>query len=304
MLALRTLEFDRIVDAVTALALTPLGRGGARGARAVDRSEGGRRGAARPRARRSRFLERHPLFPLRAGESLPDALDALGVAGPAARAAAAADARRLRRLGGAVARQRRSRRRARSRSSTRSSRTVAASRTKSPRCATRSIRAARCSTTPARELRRIRNELRQKRQKLRGTLEQFTRGKDTSKYLQDEVVTERNGRLRADGARRASRQRAGHRARQLGERRHAVPRAGGHGRNQQRHRRARGARARGDLPHPARADRSLSRAARRSRARSSDVATRARRAAGARRATARSVNGIEPRVHRRHQPAS
>jgi len=45
------------------------------------------------------------------------------------------------------------------------------------------------------DLRRLRNELRQKRQKLRGTLEQFTRGKDTSKYLQDEVVTERNGRF-------------------------------------------------------------------------------------------------------------
>ena len=44
------------------------------------------------------------------------------------------------------------------------------------------------------ELKRIRNELRQKRQKLRGTLEQYTRGKDSAKYLQDEVVTERNGR--------------------------------------------------------------------------------------------------------------
>jgi DNA mismatch repair protein MutS2 len=44
------------------------------------------------------------------------------------------------------------------------------------------------------ELKRIRNELRQKRQKLRGTLEQYTRGA-SSKYLQDEVITERNGRF-------------------------------------------------------------------------------------------------------------
>ena len=44
------------------------------------------------------------------------------------------------------------------------------------------------------ELKRIRNELRQKRQKLRGTLEQYTRG-SASKYLQDEVITERNGRF-------------------------------------------------------------------------------------------------------------
>lgn len=43
-------------------------------------------------------------------------------------------------------------------------------------------------------MRRIRNDLRQKRQKLRGTLEQFTRG-SSAKYLQDEVVTERNGRF-------------------------------------------------------------------------------------------------------------
>src|SRR6185295_3772081 len=39
-----------------------------------------------------------------------------------------------------------------------------------------------------------RNELRQKRQKLRGTLEQYTRGA-ASKYLQDQVITERNGRF-------------------------------------------------------------------------------------------------------------
>ena len=43
-------------------------------------------------------------------------------------------------------------------------------------------------------LRGIRDRLRQKRQRLRQTLEQFVRGKDTSKYLQEEVVTERNGR--------------------------------------------------------------------------------------------------------------
>ena len=44
-------------------------------------------------------------------------------------------------------------------------------------------------------LRSIRERLRQLRQRLRHTLEQFARGKDTSKYLQDDVVTERNGRF-------------------------------------------------------------------------------------------------------------
>ena len=43
-------------------------------------------------------------------------------------------------------------------------------------------------------LRRVRDDLRQKRQRLRTTLDQFVRGKDTSKYLQEQVVTERNGR--------------------------------------------------------------------------------------------------------------
>src|SRR4030095_7626329 len=43
-------------------------------------------------------------------------------------------------------------------------------------------------------LRRVRDDLRQKRQRLRTTLDQFVRGKDTSKYLQEQVVPARNGR--------------------------------------------------------------------------------------------------------------
>src|SRR5437762_3536083 len=44
------------------------------------------------------------------------------------------------------------------------------------------------------ELRLIRERLRKQRTRLRSTLESYLRGKDTSKYLQDQVVTERNGR--------------------------------------------------------------------------------------------------------------
>ena len=44
------------------------------------------------------------------------------------------------------------------------------------------------------ELRSIRDRLRKQRTRLKGTLESYLRGKDTSKYLQDQVVTERNGR--------------------------------------------------------------------------------------------------------------
>ena len=44
------------------------------------------------------------------------------------------------------------------------------------------------------ELRSIRDRLRRQRTRLRGTLESYLRGRDTAKYLQDQVVTDRNGR--------------------------------------------------------------------------------------------------------------
>jgi DNA mismatch repair protein MutS2 len=49
------------------------------------------------------------------------------------------------------------------------------------------------SASPA--LATVRDKLRRQRQRLRGTLESYLRGRDTSKYLQDLVVTERNGRF-------------------------------------------------------------------------------------------------------------
>ena len=44
------------------------------------------------------------------------------------------------------------------------------------------------------QLRTIRERLRKQRQRLRGTLESFVRGKDARRYLQDQIVTDRNGR--------------------------------------------------------------------------------------------------------------
>src|SRR4051794_12940696 len=44
------------------------------------------------------------------------------------------------------------------------------------------------------ELRSIRDRLRKQRSRLRGTLESYLRGKDTAKYLQQQIVTDRNGR--------------------------------------------------------------------------------------------------------------
>ncbi|MCA1560429.1 MAG: hypothetical protein LC804_09235 [Acidobacteria bacterium] len=44
------------------------------------------------------------------------------------------------------------------------------------------------------ELRSVRERLRKQRTRLRGTLESYLRGKDTAKYLQQQIVTDRNGR--------------------------------------------------------------------------------------------------------------
>src|SRR5262249_37074873 len=44
------------------------------------------------------------------------------------------------------------------------------------------------------ELKLIRERLRKQRGRLRTTLESYLRGKDTAKYLQEQIVTERSGR--------------------------------------------------------------------------------------------------------------
>ena len=48
--------------------------------------------------------------------------------------------------------------------------------------------------TASPELSRLRSQLRKQRSRLRSTLESYLRGKDTSRYLQDQVVSDRDGR--------------------------------------------------------------------------------------------------------------
>jgi DNA mismatch repair protein MutS2 len=191
VLALRTLEFDRIVEAVAALALTPLG------STAIDELEP----ATDPKivvaqqdatTETVTFLERHPLFPLRAGEALPDALDALDVQG---RPLEPLQLRLLADFVDSVDQSRASIARAGAEFPILRELVANVASFKSE------VEAVRHAIDPggevldqaSPELKRIRHELRQKRQKLRGTLEQYTRG-SASKYLQDEVITERNGR--------------------------------------------------------------------------------------------------------------
>ena len=192
MLALRTLEFDRIVDAVTALALTPLGVV-ALSALAPSTEPQAVVAAQEATSETVRFLERHPLFPLRAGESLPDALASLALTG---RPLEPLQLRMLADFVDSVDLASVSVRRAGSDFPTLARLVAHVAAFKDE------VAAVRHAIDPggevldhaSPELRRIRNDLRQKRQKLRGTLEQFTRG-SSAKYLQDEVVTERNGRF-------------------------------------------------------------------------------------------------------------
>ena len=192
MLTTRTLEFDRIVDAVTALALTPLGTAALSD---LEPSTDPRVVVAAQAATSETvtFLEQHPLFPLRAGESLPDALEGLAITGrpleplqlrTVADFIDSVDQTRAGVMRGGAAFP------------------ILSALVAQVTAFNDEVAAVRHAIDPggdvldeaSPELRRIRNELRQKRQKLRGTLEQYTRGKDTAKYLQDEVVTERNGR--------------------------------------------------------------------------------------------------------------
>ena len=192
MQSARTLEFDRIVDAVTELALTPLGSASLA---ALEPSSDPKIVVAALAATTEtvKFLERHPLFPLRAGEALPDALDALDVQGrpleplqlrmvadfvdsvDQARASIARAGDEFPILRELVAK-------------------VTAFKTEVAAVGDAIDPGGDVLDSASPELKRIRNELRQKRQKLRGTLEQYTRGA-SSKYLQDEVITERNGRF-------------------------------------------------------------------------------------------------------------
>jgi DNA mismatch repair protein MutS2 len=192
MQALRTLEFDRIVDAVTALAVTPLGAAElaelepSTDPKVVVAAQAGTTETVK-------FLERHPLFPLRAGEALPETLDALDVTG---RPLEPLQLRLLADFLDSVDQSRASIGRAGADFPILRELVAHVAAFKDEVAAVRSAidGGGEVLDQASPELRRIRNELRQKRQKLRGTLEQFTRG-SASKYLQDEVITERNGRF-------------------------------------------------------------------------------------------------------------
>jgi DNA mismatch repair protein MutS2 len=190
--ALRALEFDRIRVVVSGLAVTPLGRDRLAAVEpATDASSV--IGAQRSTTEGVRFLADHPGFPLRAPIDLDQTIDALGVEGRALEP--------LRLLGLAdyvesieLTRQ--------------AVATVGAAfpilRALVDKVASfkqevadvrRKIEASgevADHASPA--LASIRERLRRQKQRLRSTLDGFLRGKDASRYLQEQVVTDRNGR--------------------------------------------------------------------------------------------------------------
>jgi DNA mismatch repair protein MutS2 len=190
--ALRALEFDRIVEAVTRLAQTPPGV--ARLA-ALQPSHDARDVAAAlaDTAETARFLSGSGEIALRAPAELDAILTALAVEGRALEplqllglstflASIEATVAGIRRQRAVFAR--------------------LAALTEPAGSFERETADVRRKIDPAGdvvddaspELRSVRDRLRKQRARLRHTLESYLRGKDTSKYLQQQVVTDRNGR--------------------------------------------------------------------------------------------------------------
>ena len=189
---LRALEFDRIVEMVRGFALTPMGDERlARLAPSSDPQQVARWLAATTET--AKYLGREqPVSAARVGRAAPDARRA-GRRRTRARTATAARAGGVSRFGG----------RGEGRHPAGAG-IVPASRGGDRRrgVVQRETAQVRDKIDPSGdvvddaspELKHVRERLRKQRSRLRGTLESYLRGKDTAKYLQDQVVTERNGR--------------------------------------------------------------------------------------------------------------
>jgi DNA mismatch repair protein MutS2 len=190
---LRALEFDRIVAALRSFALTPPGE--QRLEELVPDSDPGVvREWLAATSEAVGFLADNPVFPLRAPEDLAQIVGLLQVDGralEAARLLALADylesietsAGSVRRVGGSFPR-------------------LLALVNRAPSFKDDVADVRRKIAAPGDVvdsasvlLASLRDRLRRQRTKLRSTLEGYLRGKDTAKYLQDQVVTERNGRF-------------------------------------------------------------------------------------------------------------
>ena len=190
--ALRALEFDRIVSVVTGLAVTPTGRD--RLSDLHPMTDASRVGAAqRATSEGVRFLAEHAGFPLRAPSDLEEILDALTIEGRPL------EPLRLFGLSEYLESIEHSRTAVRKLSG---SFPILVGLVDSVASFRNEIADVRRKIEPSGEvadnasptLASIRDRLRKHRQRLRSTLDGFVRGRETAKYLQEQVVTDRNGR--------------------------------------------------------------------------------------------------------------
>jgi DNA mismatch repair protein MutS2 len=190
--ALRALEFDRIIEAVTGFAVTPMG---------VERlqrwapSDDAHRVSEQLAATSEtvRFVAANGLFPLQASPDLPQMLAALAVEGRSL------EPMRLLALAAFLDSVDQSRAVIRRAPGTfplleAASSAAAPFKVESAQVREKIDPSGEVVDHASQELKLIRDRLRKQRTRLRTTLESYLRGKDTAKYLQDQVVTERNGR--------------------------------------------------------------------------------------------------------------
>jgi DNA mismatch repair protein MutS2 len=189
---LRSLEFDRIVEAVADLAVTPTGH--ERLAELQPLTDAATVAFAQKATTEGvRFLAIHPGFPLRAPSDLEAIIDALGVEGRPL------EALRLVALADYLESIEHSRAAVRNATAMFPILRELVERIASFKGEIADVRKkidpsgdVADNASPA--LAAIRDRLRRQRAKLRTTLEGFLRGRNTSKYLQEQVVTDRNGR--------------------------------------------------------------------------------------------------------------
>jgi len=189
---LRALEFDRIVEAVADLAVTPTGHEELIQLHPLT-DPAAVAFAQKATTEGTRFLADHPGFPLRAPSDLEAIIDALGVEGRAL------EAGRLVSLADYLESIEHSRAAVRHATTMFPILRELVERIASFKGEIADVRKkidpsgdVADNASPA--LASIRDRLRRQRAKLRTTLESFLRGRDTSKYLQEQVVTDRNGR--------------------------------------------------------------------------------------------------------------
>ena len=190
---LRALEFSRVLEALASFALTPLGA--ERAVELAPWSEPAAVDAALAETSEGVWLlDRHPAFPLRAPSDIAETLAAL--------AAPDVPLEPLRLLGLAdvldsidqarVVIRREPRQTLPRLGTLADGLSSFVAETRAVRKAIDGAGEVADDASPA--LREIRDRLRRQRGKLRTTLEGFLRGRDTAKYLQEQVVTDRQGR--------------------------------------------------------------------------------------------------------------